>query len=142
MKAVVFSVKNFEKVFLARANSKKHDITLISNPLSFETAVYARGKEAVIVFTSDNVSANMTRIFAGYGVKYIITRSLTMDHIDIAAATHYGIKLANIPDYPHRDKRRPAFGLPNDSFFSNADLQWIADQTIHNLDMWNHSVKI
>ena len=142
MKAVAFSVKNFEKVFLARANSKKHDITLISNPLSLETAVYARGKEAVIVFTSDDVSATMIRVFAGYGVKYIITRSLTMDHIDIAAATHYGIKLANISGYPYQNKRKSAFGLPNDSSFTNADLQWVADQTIHNLDLWNHPVKI
>jgi D-lactate dehydrogenase len=142
MKAVAFSVKIFEKVFLAKANSKKHDITLISNPLSFETAMYARGKEAVIVFTSDDVSATMTRIFAGYGVKYIMTRSLTMDHIDIAAATHYGIKLANIPDYPHQNKSRSTFVLPNDLFFTNADLQFIADQTIHNLDQWNHTVKL
>jgi hypothetical protein len=40
MKVVAYSVKPFEKEFLAKANQKKHDITLIFNSLSLETAVY------------------------------------------------------------------------------------------------------
>ena len=44
MKAVAYSIKPFEKEFLAKANQKKHDITLISNPLGIETVIYAKGK--------------------------------------------------------------------------------------------------
>jgi D-lactate dehydrogenase len=46
MKAVAYSVKAFEKEFLAKANQKKHDITLISNVLSMDTITYAREKDA------------------------------------------------------------------------------------------------
>jgi D-lactate dehydrogenase len=58
MKVVAYSVELFEKEFLAKANQKKHDITLISNPLSPETALYAEGKDAVVVFTNDDVSVH------------------------------------------------------------------------------------
>jgi D-lactate dehydrogenase len=99
MKAVAYSIKPFEKEFLAKANQKKHDITLISNALSPDTAIYAEGKEAVIVFTNDDVSAFVIEKLAKLGVKYIVTRSVGTDHIDKAAAGRHNIKLSNVPSY-------------------------------------------
>jgi D-lactate dehydrogenase len=99
MKVVAYSVKEFEKEFLARANKKQHDITLISNPLSLETAMYAEGKEAVVVFTNDDVSEAVINKLADLGIKYIATRSLETDHIDREAAGLRKIKLANVPSF-------------------------------------------
>ncbi|NOW95402.1 2-hydroxyacid dehydrogenase [Mucilaginibacter sp. SG564] len=99
MKAVAYSIKPFEKEYLAKANQKKHDITLISNPLSPDTAAYAEGKDAVIVFINDDVSRTVIDILAMLGVKYIITRSAGTDHIDKAAAARHGIKIASVPAY-------------------------------------------
>ncbi|NHA03341.1 2-hydroxyacid dehydrogenase [Mucilaginibacter sp. HC2] len=99
MKAVAYSIKPFEKEYLAKANQKKHDITLISNPLSPETAAYAEGKDAVIVFINDDVSGPVIDMLAMLGVKYIITRSAGTDHIDKAAAARHGIKIASVPAY-------------------------------------------
>ena len=99
MKAVAYSIKPFEKEFLAKANQKKHDITLISNSLSLETAIYAEGKDAVIVFTNDDVSAPVIERLAGFGIKYITTRSSSIDQINIAVADKFDIKLANVPYY-------------------------------------------
>jgi len=99
MKVVAYSVKEFEKEFLARANKKQHDITLISNPLSLETAMYAEGKEAVVVFTNDDVSEAVINKLADLGIKYIATRSLETDHIDRKAAGLRKIKLANVPTF-------------------------------------------
>lgn len=99
MKAVAYSIKPFEKEFLAKANQKKHDITLISNSLSLETAIYAEGKDAVIVFTNDDVSAPVIERLAGFGVKYIATRSCRTDQINIEVADKFNIKLANVPFY-------------------------------------------
>lgn len=99
MKVVAYSIKEFEKEFLARANQKKHDITLISNPLSAETASYAEGKDAVVVFTNDDVSAYVINRLADLGVRYIATRSVGTDHIDKEAAARKNIKLANVPEY-------------------------------------------
>lgn len=99
MKVVAYSVKEFEKEFVARANQKQHDITLISNPLSLETAIYAQGKEAVVVSIYDDLSEPVIDKLANLGIKYITTRSVSSDHIDKNAAGKRNIKLANVPFY-------------------------------------------
>jgi len=127
MKVVAYSIKSFEKEFLAKANQKKHDITLISNSLSLETAIYAEGKDAVIVFTNDDVSELVINKLAELGIKYIATRSAETDHIDKTAALNKGIKLAHVLISPYPD------------FLTNEVLQQIADQTIQNLDNWQQN---
>lgn len=99
MKVVAYSINPFEKEFLIRANQKKHDITLISNALGVETAVYAEGKDAALVFTNDDVSELVINKLASLGVKFIATRSKGTDHINKKAAEKQGIKLANVPTY-------------------------------------------
>src|SRR3569833_1195160 len=99
MKVVAYSINPFEKEFLIRANQKKHDITLISNALSAETAAYAEGKDAVLVFTNDDVSENVINKLADLGVRFIATRSKGIDHIDKKTAEKRNIKLSNVPSY-------------------------------------------
>jgi D-lactate dehydrogenase len=99
MKVVAYSVKPFEKKFLAKANQKKHDITLISNALSLTTCGFADGKVAVLVSANDAVSAQVIDKLADMGIKYIATRSTGTDHIDKKAAKSRAIKLANVAAY-------------------------------------------
>lgn len=99
MRVVAYSIKGFEKELLAKANRKKHDITLISNALSQETAAYAEGKDAIIIFTNDDVSAPVIHQLADLGIKYIATRSVGTDHIDRETAAERNIKIANVPSY-------------------------------------------
>jgi len=125
MKVVAYSIKSFEKEFLAKANQKKHDITLISNSLSLETANYAEGKDAVIVFTTDDLSEQVINKLADLGIKYIATRSAETYQIDKTAAISKGIKLAHV-----------LITTPPGFFSDEETLQQIADQTIRNLDKW------
>ncbi len=113
MKVVAYSVKPFEREPLAKANEKKHDITLIFNSLSLETAVFAAGKQAVMVAATDDLPAAVIDKLAGLGVKYITTRSAGTGHIDNLAAARNGIKLATV-----------------------AEQLDIAEQSIKNLDVW------
>jgi len=99
MKVVAYSVKTFEKKYLAKANQKKHDITLISNALSLNTCGFAEGKKAVLVSANDDVSAPVINKLAALGIKYIATRSAGTDHIDKKTAELRGIKLASVPAY-------------------------------------------
>lgn len=99
MKVVAYSIQAFEKEFLIKANQKKHEITLISNALTEETVGFAAGKDAVIVFTNDDVSKSIIEKLAGFGVKFITTRSVGTDHIDKQAAADNGLKVANVPAY-------------------------------------------
>jgi len=133
MKAVAYSIKPFEKEFLAKANQKKHDITLISNALTAETAGYAEGKDAAIVFTNDDVSAGVLEKLASAGIKYIVTRSVETDHIDKEAAAKYGIKLSNVPSYSPQAIAEHAVAM---AFSLNRHLI-AADKHCHNLDFSN-----
>lgn len=99
MKAVAYSIKTCEKEPLTRANNKKHDITLISNRLTTDTVSYAKGKEAVLVFSSDDLSAPVLNNLKELGVKYICTRSSGVDHIDLSEAKRLGIEVKNTPSY-------------------------------------------
>ena len=127
MRVVAYSIKSFEKEPLAKANHKKHDITLISNSLSAETVSYAKGKEAVIVFTDDQVSAAVINQLADLGVKYIATRSTATQHIDLEAATKRNIKIANVP----------AISIMT---ISGDELSLaLAMETILNLDKWQQN---
>ena len=113
MKAVAYNVKPYEKESLAKANQKKHDITLIFNSLNLETVSFAAGKLAVVVSASDDVSADIISKLSELGVKYITMRSVSTGYVDMDAAWKYGMKLANTPDQED-----------------------IAAQTIRNLDLW------
>jgi lactate dehydrogenase-like 2-hydroxyacid dehydrogenase len=124
MRVVAYSIKSSEKEPLAIANRKKHEITLISNALSEDTASYAKGKEAVIVYQGDLVDANVINKLADLGIKYIATRSTSTAHIDEKAAESRQIKLAYVP-------ADAIAGLSND-LLSTA----LANETINNLDKW------
>ena len=100
MKAIVYSTKTFEKELLAKANCKKHDITLISNPLNIDTVSYSEGKDAVIVFSNDDLSTPVIDKLAEFGIKYISTRSGDIANINRDTATKYGIKIAHVPHSP------------------------------------------
>jgi len=127
MRVVAYSIKSFEKEPLAIANHKKHDITLISNALSAETASYAEGKEAVIVFTDDEISETVINKLADLGVKFIATRSTATQHIDQHAAAARNIKVANVPE----------LSLINVSI-EEMPLA-LAKETILNLDKWQQN---
>lgn len=115
MKAVVYSTQLFEKEFIAKANKKKHDITLISNALNLQTVQFAEGKDAVIVTNQDDLSASVINELKQLDVKYITNRSIDTAHIDKIQASILGIKLANVSDENPQEN---------------------AIQTIENLDNW------
>ena len=124
MRVVAYSVKSTEKEPLAIANRKKHEITLIANSLGPETAFYAEGKDAVVVFTDDIVSANVINELADIGIKYIATCSTNSAHIDQKAAAARNIRVANVP-------HSALIGL------SQAEIPLaMAMETINNLDKW------
>jgi D-lactate dehydrogenase len=132
MKAVAYNIKPFEREYLAKANQKKHEITLISNSLGLDTAVYADGKEAVIVYTDENLSADIMSLLGAHGVKFILTRSAVADHIDKQAAATNGIKVINVPLEGLTDSPDIAT-LTNNRLTANA-LQQMANETIKSLD--------
>jgi lactate dehydrogenase-like 2-hydroxyacid dehydrogenase len=124
MRVVAYNIKSFEKEPLAVANRKKHEITLISNPLNVDTAPFAAGKVAVVVTKEDDLSDPVIRTLASLGVKYIATRSVSTDHINLDTAAEMKMKIAAVPASLLKTKT------------INEISAILAEQTIVNLDAW------
>lgn len=117
MKAIAYNITPKDKEWLILANYKKHDITIIANSLNADTLAYASGKEALILLNEDSLDESLILALKNIGIKYIATSSYGTDHIDLAAATRAGLKIANVP-------------------FENGGSLEVMHQVIKNLDNW------
>ena len=124
MRVVAYNIKSSEKEPLAVANRKKHEITLISNPLNVDTALFAAGKVAVVVTQEDDLSDQVLRKLSALGVKYIATRSVSTQHIDVDTAAELKLKIAAVPAALLQTKTMDEISAA------------LAEQTIINLDAW------
>lgn len=99
MKIFVYSAHRFEKPFLEKAANNCHEISFTVYALGIETAKMAQGCEAIISFTSDDLSAEVLTRLNQIGIRFIALRSVGHDHIDLIKAKELGIKVANVPNY-------------------------------------------
>ena len=97
MKAIAYHISAQQKELLIIANHKKHDITIIANPLNLDTLSFAAGKEAVLIFNEAILNGEVIKGLQQLGIKYIVTASLATDHIDIISANSAQMKIANVP---------------------------------------------
>lgn len=102
MNVCAYSISDYEKPALENFNQGIHTIAYRTEALSADTAEYARGCDAVLIFTNDDASAPVLKRLHEEGVRYLITRSTGMDHIDRQTAGDLGIQVGNVPSYsPH-----------------------------------------
>jgi len=102
MKAAVYSTKNFEVPFLKKFNDSKHELEFVYEPLSENNIGRVSGKDAIISFPNDNMSASILDKLHEEGIQHIATRSAGTDHIDLEHAQSLGFKVASVPAYsPH-----------------------------------------
>lgn len=99
MKTLIYSIHGFDKSFLEKEAEGKHELSYTEERLNASTAQLAKGYEAIAVFSSDIASAEVLEQLHANGIKYIATRSVGYDHIDLEKAKELGIKVANVPSY-------------------------------------------
>jgi D-lactate dehydrogenase len=102
MKTTIFSIAPYEKPFLEQGNQDGLQLIYEKERLTEETAQLAEGSEAVSIFASDIAPSDVLEKLSDLGVKYISTRTMGLDHIDLEKAKELGIKVAHVPHYsPH-----------------------------------------
>jgi len=99
MKTLVFSSHDFDKSFLKKAASNKHELTFTKAALGLENVNLADGYDAVALRSSDDASAVVLERLAKLGVNFIALRTVGYDHVDLKIARKLGIKVANVPEY-------------------------------------------
>ncbi len=101
MKVTVYSCRSFDEKELFEEYGNKLGIELVLCPdgPDKENAYLAKGSECIDILTT-KMTKELLKVFADYGVKYVATRTIGYDHIDIKAAKTLGMKVANAPYGP------------------------------------------
>ncbi len=100
MKVTVFSTKPYDEKFLRAANRQtKHELVFIENRLKPETAILARGSQAVCAFVNDELDELTLQNLAEGGTRFIAMRCAGFNNIDLPAAKAAGITIARVPAY-------------------------------------------
>ncbi|MBD5545915.1 MAG: lactate dehydrogenase [Lachnospiraceae bacterium] len=101
MKVTVYNCRAFdEKELFERFGEELHiELVLCPDAPDKENAALARGSECIDIITS-KMTGDLLKIFADYGVKYVTTRTIGYDHIDVKAAKALGMTVANAPYGP------------------------------------------
>lgn len=101
MKVTVYNCRSFDEKELFEQYGKELGIELVLCPDApdAENAALAKGSECIDILTS-KMPEELLKVFADYGVKYITTRTIGYDHIDVKAAGRLGMTVANAPYGP------------------------------------------
>lgn len=99
MKIICFGVRDVEKPIFTKFNKYNYDLTLTSDSLSSENMNVINGYDAIIVRASDKVDRTVLNHVKSQNIKYLLTRTVGYDHIDIEYGNSIGIKMARVPFY-------------------------------------------
>ncbi|MBS4750863.1 lactate dehydrogenase [Granulicatella sp. zg-ZJ] len=98
-KVVCYGVRPNEVPYFEKLNKYNYDLVLVEDLLTANNAEEAKGMDAVIL--RGNCLGNRANLekFASYGIKYVFTRTVGFNHIDLQAAADLGLKVARVPGY-------------------------------------------
>ena len=102
MKVTVYNCRPFDEKEMFEKFGRELGIELVLCPDApdKENAALAKDSECIDIITS-KMPADLLKVFADYGVKYVTTRTIGYDHIDVKAAKELGMTVANAPYGPH-----------------------------------------
>lgn len=99
MDTVIYSTHKFERDYLLKANSSKHNLRLLDVPLTSETAYLAKGAKAVSIFVNDDASAPVIEKLSEAGIRFLVLRSAGYNHVNLEKAKQLGFRTARVPAY-------------------------------------------
>ncbi|BAC44056.1 lactate dehydrogenase [Malacoplasma penetrans] len=99
MKVICFGVREVEKPIFEKYNKYNYQLTLTSSSLSSSNLNLVDGHDAIIVRASDKVDKAVLDYVKQKNIKYVLTRTVGFDHMDIAYGNSIGIKMARVPSY-------------------------------------------
>ncbi|MEK5507005.1 2-hydroxyacid dehydrogenase [Paenibacillus sp. FSL P4-0113] len=99
LKIICYGVRSYEKPYFQDLNKYNFQLTLVEELLTTSNAELAQHHDAVLL--RGNCAANRENItkFNEYGIQYIFTRTVGINHIDLDACSEFGMKVARVPSY-------------------------------------------
>ena len=102
MKVTVYNCREFDEkeLFLQYEKELSMELILCKDAPTLENVHLTKGSECVNIITS-KITRELMAAFHANGVKYLTTRTIGYDHIDMDAAKEFGIKVGNAPYGPN-----------------------------------------
>lgn len=99
IKLICYGVRDVEIPFFKRLNKYSYELVLEEDFLNHDNVELAKDAQAVMIRGNCNADSQNIEKLNSYGVKYILTRTVGFNHIDLEAANKFGIKVARVPGY-------------------------------------------
>lgn len=101
MKVAAFEVHDYEEKDFAFAPDYGLEVSLHRGQLTKENLSLVQGCEGVSVLGHSLLNEELIKALSKAGVKYISTRTIGFNHIDLVAAKKYNIKISNAQYSPY-----------------------------------------
>ena len=108
MKIAFFEIEDWEKKYLS-SKLVGHQLSFFEEPLSQENAAKAADAEVLSIFIYSKIDNETLALLPK--AKFITTRSMGYDHIDIPACKERGVAVSRVPNYGDRTVAEHTFGL-------------------------------
>ncbi|AWX69962.1 lactate dehydrogenase [Mycoplasmopsis anatis] len=100
MKVLFFGVRDVERELFEKLSSKyNYELKLATGVISLDRIDLLDGVDVVVVRGQDKVNKEIIDAVKSKGIKYLFTRTVGYDHIDITYAKEQGLKLARVASY-------------------------------------------
>lgn len=97
---VCYGVRETEVPYFEEINKKfGYDIKLVTLGLNHENVKEAIGAKAIMVRGNCKADRQNLTLLKTHGLKYVLTRTVGFDHIDLEAVKDLGLKSARVPGY-------------------------------------------
>jgi len=98
MKVLMYSAADFDQQSI-KPHVHTHVLSFTEKSLNLETVNLASGMEGISLFSGDYAGKEILHKLYDLGVRFITTRSVGYEHINVEAARKVGIAVANVPAY-------------------------------------------
>lgn len=101
MQVTVFSCRNYDELPEFQKGAEELGLKLVTtNEIPGLDNVHWTNHSQCVVITTTPVGRELMKAYYDNGVRYIVTRCIGYDHIDVEAAKEFGITVANTPYGP------------------------------------------
>ncbi|CUU46818.1 D-isomer specific 2-hydroxyacid dehydrogenase family protein [Clostridium beijerinckii] len=96
MKILAYSHRRDETQYFKEFSKKYNvEVVLCNEEPNLETALLAKGFDCISIITT-NINSELVEKFHELGVKFISTRTIGYDHIDLKKAKELGVRVGNV----------------------------------------------
>ena len=112
MKLAFFDYKEYDKISFDKVNNDKYDITYFNVLLNKDTAILAKGFDAVCAFVNDKIDKEVLDKLNEYNIHVLVLRCAGYNNVDVKAA-YKKVHILTVPGYAPEAIAEHAFALIN-----------------------------